>query len=57
MFAPRNLPVIPERNSLREPTGRHMALDIAPNFGIIKGGSNDVAISEEKESEVLGAWE
>jgi len=30
-------------------------LDIALDFGIIVGRSNDVAISKEEESEVLGA--
>jgi hypothetical protein len=30
-------------------------LDIAPNLGIMRGGSNDVATSEDKESEVLGS--
>jgi hypothetical protein len=47
--------VIPVQKSLHGPAGRHIALDIAPNFGIITGGSNDVAISEEKESKVVAA--
>jgi len=49
------LSLTPVKKSRREAAGRHIALDIAPNFGIMTGGSNDVAISEEKESEVLGA--